>query len=53
MIITTSIFESVRVVVNVQLFFTGAAHSMLSTPDNVRLQNRETVPFDTRAACMT
>ena len=31
MIITTSIFESVRVVVNVQPFFTRAAHLMSST----------------------
>ena len=33
MIITTSIFESVRVVVTVQPFFTRAAHSGASTPE--------------------
>ena len=33
-IITTSIFKSIRVVVNVQLFFTRAAHFRSSTPEN-------------------
>lgn len=39
MIITTSIFKSVRVVVTVQPFFTRAAHFSPSTPENARCKS--------------